>query len=158
MQKLCEWKFNKRSTEGQEKLLKAYLSKPAPLKAPEWTMSEETRLKQLLTEDMCAKDTAAGVQLKQTARALVNNIDDSDEESKAELLHKLQGDQREQPMGDEQCGNLQLTSKTIAQQPLMSSLSSDCSLILCVTRLASLLTPLRSDTTCRSRGHLRFSR
>jgi len=106
MQKLHEWKFNKRSTEGREKLLKAYLSKPAPLKVPEWTMSEEIRLKQLLTEDMHAKDAAVGVQLRQTARALVNNIDDLDEESKAELLHKLQGDQREQSMGDQQLGIL----------------------------------------------------
>jgi len=55
---------------------------------------------------MYAKDTAIGVQLKQTAKAIVNNIDDLDDESKAELLQKLQSAQGEQPMGDDQTGSL----------------------------------------------------
>jgi len=105
MKKLYQWKYNKQSTEGREKLLKAYLGAPVPLKEPEWSVTEEIQLKQLLTQDMYAKDTAIGVQLKQTAKAIVNNIDDLDDESKAELLHKLQGDQREQRMRDNEFGN-----------------------------------------------------
>jgi len=77
-----------------------------PLKDPEWSPAEEIKLKELLTQDMYAKDTAIGVQLKQTAKAIVNNIDDLDDESKAELLQKLQSAQGEQPMGDDQTGSL----------------------------------------------------
>jgi len=106
MKKLYQWKYNKQSTEGREKLLKAYLGAPVPLKEPEWSVTEEIQLKQLLTQDMYAKDTAIGVQLKQTAKAIVNNIDDLDDEPKAELLHKLQGDQREQCMRDNEFGNI----------------------------------------------------
>ena len=105
MKKLYEWKLNKKSTEAREKLLlKAYLEAPTPLKDPEWTMSGEIKLKQQLTDDMCAKDTALGVQLKQTAKAIANNIDDLDDESKAELLQKLQGVQGERSIGDNQSG------------------------------------------------------
>jgi len=100
MQKLYEWKFNKKSTEAREKLLEAYLNKAAPEKEPEWTMSEEIKLKDLLTEDMYAKDTALGVQLKQTAKALANNVDDLDDESKAELLQKLQANNTKESLGD----------------------------------------------------------
>ena len=102
MQKLYEWKHNKKSSEAREKLLEVYLKKDPPKEEPEWTMSEEIRLKELLTEDMYAKDTALGVQLKQTAKALANNIDDLDEESKAELLQKLQGDNTVTSFGDDQ--------------------------------------------------------
>ena len=55
MKKLCEWKHGKKSTEGREKLLIAYLSAPIPLKDPDWSMLEEIKLKVLLTEDMYAK-------------------------------------------------------------------------------------------------------
>jgi len=99
MKKLYEWKFNKKSTEGRDKLLKAYLSAPASLKDPDWSMSEEIRLKQLLTEDMYAKDTAIGVQLRQTAKAISNNIDDLDEESRVELLRVLQSKQEDESTG-----------------------------------------------------------
>ena len=90
MKKLYEWKHGKKSTEGREKLLIAYLSAPVPLKDPDWSMSEEIKLKALLTEDMHAKDAAVGVQLKQTVRALTNNIDDLDSNSRRELLAALQ--------------------------------------------------------------------
>jgi len=90
MKKLYEWKHGKKSNEGREKLLKAYLSAPVPLKDPDWSMSEEIKLKALLTEDMYAKDTAVGVQLKQTAKALSNNVDDLDSQSRRELLLALQ--------------------------------------------------------------------
>jgi len=53
-------------------------------------MSEEIRLKVLLAQDMHAKDTAVGVQSKQTARALANNIDHSDSKLRRELLAALQ--------------------------------------------------------------------
>ncbi len=43
MKKLYEWKHGKKSTEGREKLLKAYLGAPVPLKDPDWSMSEEIR-------------------------------------------------------------------------------------------------------------------
>lgn len=55
MQKLYEWKLNKNSKKAREDLLKEYLKAPVPLKDPEWTMSEEMRLKELLTDDMYAK-------------------------------------------------------------------------------------------------------
>jgi len=42
------------------------------------------------TKPMCATDTAVGVQLKQTVRALTNNIDDLDSNSRRELLAALQ--------------------------------------------------------------------
>jgi len=86
MKKLYEWKFNKKSTESRERLLKAYLSAPVPKKDSEWSMAEECRLKELLTQDMYTKDTAIGVQLKQTAKALANNVHDLDSESAAELM------------------------------------------------------------------------
>ena len=106
MQKLYEWKFNKKSNEAREKLLNAYLSAPVPLKDPEWSMSEEVKLKELLTDDMYAKDTAIGVQLKQTAKAITNNIDDLDEETRLELLRVLQGRQDDESLGDNQRGNM----------------------------------------------------
>jgi len=90
MQKLYEWKLNKNSKKAWEDLLKEYLKAPVPLKDPEWTMSEEMRLKELLTDDMYAKDTALGTQLKQTAKAITNNIDDLDADSRRELLLALQ--------------------------------------------------------------------
>jgi len=102
MKKLHEWKHNKKSTEGQEKLLKAHHGAPVPLKDPDWSMSEEARLKDLLTADMHAKDAALGVQLKQTAKAIANNVDDLDEESKAELLRVLQDKQGGESAGDNQ--------------------------------------------------------
>jgi len=102
MKKLYEWKHNKKSSEGREKLLKAYHGAPVPLKDPDWSLSEEVRLKDLLTVDMYAKDTALGVQLKQTAKAIANNIDDLDEESKAELLRVLQDKQGDESAGDNQ--------------------------------------------------------
>lgn len=81
MQKLYEWKHNKKSTEGREKLLKAYFGTPVPPKERDWSMSEKIKLKELLTGGMCVKDTAMGGQLKQTAKAIPNNIDDLDKES-----------------------------------------------------------------------------
>jgi len=93
IQKLYEWKLTKRSAKPKEELLMAYLSAPAPKKVPDWSMSEEIELKELLTVDMYAKDTALGVQLKQTAKAITNNIDDLDDESAAELLQVLQNKQ-----------------------------------------------------------------
>jgi len=48
MKKLYEWKLNKKTTEAREKLLKAYLSAPVPKKDPEWTVSEEIRIKRVL--------------------------------------------------------------------------------------------------------------
>jgi len=104
MKKLYEWKFNKKSTEGRDKLLKAYLSVPAPLKDPDWSMSEEIRLKELLTEDMYAKDTAIGVQLRQTAKAISNNIDDLDKESRDELMRVLQSKQEDESTGGRRTG------------------------------------------------------
>jgi len=85
MQKLYEWKFNKKSTELREKLLQACLSAPVPLKDPNWSASEEIKLKELLTEDMYAKDTALGIQSKQTAKVITNNINDLDKDVCLEL-------------------------------------------------------------------------
>jgi len=42
---------------------------------------------------MYAKDTTLGVQLKQTTKAITNNIHDLDDESAAELLQVLQDGQ-----------------------------------------------------------------
>jgi len=95
MKKLHQWKHNKQSTEGREKLLKAYLGAPVPLKEPDWSMSEEMKLKGLLTDDMYAKDTAIGVQLRQTAKAITNNIEDLDRDSRQELLQALQVKEKE---------------------------------------------------------------
>jgi len=95
MKKLCQWKHNEQSTEGREKLLKAYLGAPVPLKEPDWSMSEEIKLKALLTEDMHAKDTAIGVQLRQTAKTIANNIEDLDKETRLELLQALQDKEKE---------------------------------------------------------------
>lgn len=67
-------------------------------------MSEEIRLKELLTEDMYAKDTALGVQLRQTARAITNNVDDLDDESRRDLLRALQDREAGEPSGDNQRG------------------------------------------------------
>ena len=102
MQKLYEWKLNKASKKAREDLLKEYLKAPTPLKDAEWTISEEMRLKELLTEDMYAKDTAIGVQLKQTAKAIANNIHDLDKQSRSDLLKVLQDREAEDPAGDNQ--------------------------------------------------------
>jgi len=102
IQKLCEWKMMKKSTKPKEELLKAYLSAPAPKKASEWSMAEEMELKELLTVDMHAKYTALGVQLKQTAKAITNNIHDLDDESAAKLLQVLQDRQHGGSTGDRQ--------------------------------------------------------
>ena len=102
MQKLYEWKFNKKSMESREKLLKAYLSAPIPLKDPDWSTSEEIKLKELLTEDMYAKDTALGVQLKQTVNAITNNINDLDNGTHPELLCALQLRKEDESEGDNQ--------------------------------------------------------
>jgi len=104
MQKLCEWKLNKASKKAREELLKAYLDAPVPKKDPEWTMAEEMKLKELLTEDMYAKDTAIGVQLKQTAKATTNNVDDLDDESRKELFQALKDKEGENNGGDHQTG------------------------------------------------------
>ncbi len=90
MQKLYEWKLNKSSKKAREDLLKEYLKAPVPLKDAEWTTADKIELKELLTGDMYAKDTALGVQLKQTARAITNNVDDLDGKSRRNLLRVLQ--------------------------------------------------------------------
>ena len=104
MEKLCEWKLNKASKKAREELLKAYLDAPVRKKDPEWTMAEEMKLKELLTEDMYAKDTAIGVQLKQTAKATTNNVDDLDDESRKELFQALKDKEGENNGGDHQTG------------------------------------------------------
>jgi len=106
IQKLNEWKMMKQSTKPKEELLKACLSAPAQKKASEWSMAEEIELKELLTVDMHAKDTALGVQLKQTVKATTNNIHDLDDESAAELLQVLQDKQHGQSTGERQSGTI----------------------------------------------------
>jgi len=69
-------------------------------------MAEEIELKELLTVDMHAKDTALGVQLKQTVKATTNNIHDLDDESAAELLQVLQDKQHGQSTGERQSGTI----------------------------------------------------
>ena len=86
MQKLYEWKLNKSSKKAREDLLKDYLKAPVPLKDAEWTTADKIKLKELLTGNMCAKDAALGAQLKQTAWAITNNVDDLDGKSCHNLL------------------------------------------------------------------------
>ena len=109
MQKLCEWKFNKKSTEALEKLTKVYLNAPISLKEHDWSMSEEIKLKELLTEDMCTKDTALSVQLKQTAKAITNNVIQM--KNRALNCYRLFEDHRamshKETINEDQCSQLQ---------------------------------------------------
>ena len=75
-----------------------------PLKDAEWTTADEIELKELLTGAMYAKDTALGVQLKQTARAITNNVDDLDDESRRNLLRVLQAREDEESTEERQTG------------------------------------------------------
>ena len=122
IQKLNEWKMMKQSTKPKEELLKACLSAPAPKKASEWSMAEEIELKELLTVDMHAKDIALGMQLKQTVKAITNNIHDSDDQSAVELLHVLQDRQHGGSAGERQSGVIKLTGAMAVKQRSTSSL------------------------------------
>jgi len=123
IQKLYKWMMMKKSTKPKEELLKAYLSAPAPKKASEWLIAEEIELKELLTVDMCAKDTSLGVQLKQTAKAITNNVHDLDDKTAAELLQVPQDRQHGRSTGERQSGTIWLTSMMAVKQRSMSSLS-----------------------------------
>jgi len=76
---------------------------------------EEITLKELLTEDMYAEDTVIGAQMKQTAKAISNNIEDLNKDSMLELLRALEDKEKEDASEDKQCRIVQFASKILVQ-------------------------------------------
>ena len=77
---------------------------PPPKKVIPWSEEEEMKLQELKSDDIPFKDTALHVSLKQSAKAVKNNVKNLDEDEASELLQALQERSGTVPTGENQRG------------------------------------------------------
>ena len=105
LQDLCSWRVGtKGGIKNKNKLLELYLSVPPPKKVVPWSEEEEMKLQELKSDDIPFKDTALHVSLKQSAKAVKNNVKNLDEDEASELLQALQERSGTVPTGENQRG------------------------------------------------------